>query len=301
MNQPVSIFALGEVLWDIFDDGLRFGGAPANFACACAELGVGIAKVMLVSAVGNDPLGDDARTLLNDHLVDTRYLNESQFPTGQVFVKLDTEGRASYRFLEKTAWDHLATSPDLLKGVQHADVVCFGTLGQRSAISSETIRTLVQAAPPKALRILDLNLRPPYWNEETIRVSLTLADILKLNDEELPILAELLRITGSEEGIIQSLIRKYDFKMVALTRGAKGSLILTSTKERSKLASKPVQIVDTVGAGDAFTAGLVLGLVTGATLEETHEFASNAAAFVCTQAGGTPHFPKGLRIRTPFL
>ncbi len=297
MNQPVSIFALGEVLWDVFDDGPRFGGAPANFACACAELGVGIAHVSLVSAVGNDPLGDDARTLLNSHLVDTRHLAESPFPTGQVFVKLDNEGRATYRFLENTAWDHIPTTSDLLKSIQQADVVCFGTLGQRSAISAESIRTLVQAAPPNALRVLDLNLRPPFWNDETIFASIALANVLKLNDEELPILAERVGITGSEDQIMQALIEKYDFKVVALTRGAKGSLILTSAKECSELGSKPVQIVDTVGAGDAFTAGLVLGLVSGAPLEKIHEFASEVAAFVCTQSGGTPHFPKQLQIR----
>ncbi len=291
-----KLLALGEVIWDVFPDGPRFGGAPANFACAVAGLGSPGTRVALASAVGRDALGADAVRNLRARGVETGLIAESDRPTGRVDVTLDREGRASYTFLDDAAWDHVEWSDGLDSAARAAEVVCFGTLAQRSEISRGAIRKAIAAAPADCLKILDINLRPPYWSREVVLRSLPLANVLKLNDEELPILAGLLELGGSDEIVLRAILERYSYRATALTRGANGSLLLNARGERSELPAVAVTVVDTVGAGDSFAAALALGLSHGLPLARLHRWASEVSAFVCTQAGGTPLFPEHLRL-----
>ena len=294
-SQPINILAVGEVLWDVFPDGPRFGGAPANFACACAGLGWERVRVRLASAVGNDQLGVDAKARLRERSVDVSLMAIRPEPTGQVMVELDDQGRASYRFIEDPAWDHLELSDALLSVAKQADVTYFGTLGQRAELSRKTIRELLNAGSPSCLKVFDINLRPPHWTDDVLLSSFAFANVVKLNDEELPQVGKMLGLPVNERAAMEQLRTKFNLKLVALTRGSTGSLMLDSTGTSHELPAKPVKIVDTVGAGDAFTAALALGLAFGHPLEQLHQSAVNAAAFVCTQAGGTPVFPAGMR------
>ncbi len=291
-----TILALGEVLWDVYPDGPRFGGAPANFACACSELGGPAVRVCLGSAVGPDALGDSATRHLTQHGVDITHISTANRPTGQVFVSLDTAKKASYRFLDDAAWDHLTATPELLHAAATADVVCFGTLGQRAERSRDAIRRAVRSARPDCLRVLDINLRPPHWTPEAVRESLPLANVLKLNDEELPQVAAVLGISGSETDLLRELIARYTLKLVALTRGPHGSRLLAADGTDDECPAIPTDTTNTVGAGDVFTAALVLGLTFGHPLTHTHRRATEAAAFVCTQAEATPAFPPHLHL-----
>lgn len=291
-----TVLALGEVLWDVFPDGPRFGGAPANFACACAGLGGGSVRAFLASAVGHYQLGEEARHRLVSRGVDVIHVATADRPTGQVIVTLDEQKKASYRFIDNPAWDHIPLTPALLNTAATVDAVSFGTLGQWAAESRDTIRAAVRAVGPNAVRILDINLRPPFWTPEVIRDSLALANVLKLNDEELPILAGVLGLDTSPDGFLHAVLNRYSLRLVALTRGANGAVLLNADGERSEQPGVPVAVVDTVGAGDAYTAALALGLVRHFPLDRINRWASEVAAFVCTQPGGTPTFPAEYRL-----
>lgn len=288
------IVGLGEVLWDVFPDGPRFGGAPTNFVCSAAGLGRGQFEVVMASAVGHDELGQLALAALNDHQVNIAAVARVNHPTGQVDVTLDEHGHASYEFASDAAWDHLHWTRGLEELANRTNVVCFGTLAQRSDDSQRTIRRFVASTPPSCLRLLDINLRLPFWNQEVILQSLALASALKLNDSELPVIASLFQLQGSDEAMLEQILKRYSLKVIALTRGANGSLLLRDSGERSDLAGQLVNVVDTVGAGDAFTAALALGVLRGLPLDDTNRWASDVAAFVCTQAGATPRLPASL-------
>ena len=295
MQQRRIIVGLGEVLWDVFPDGPRFGGAPANFACSVAELAGDRVESLMASSVGIDDLGNRALDELHGHGVDTRCVTQINRPTGRVDVTLDASGSASYVFAVDTAWDNLEWSNDLESLAVRADAVCFGTLGQRGAASREVIRRFLRATRPDCLRVFDINLRPPFWSEEVVLQSLELADLLKLNDAELSVLAGMLGLHGGERAVLEQLPGLYPLELVALTRGAKGSLLLSRDGECSELPGNTTDVVDTVGAGDAFTAALVLGRLDQRPLAEINRWANRVAAYVCSQPGATPHFPDSLR------
>ena len=291
--RPVVV-GLGEVLWDLFDDGPRFGGAPANFACSVAELGRNQFEVVLASAVGNDELGDLAIAALDEHQVNSQAVARLDYTTGQVDVKLDARGHASYTFASNTAWDHLTWDQELEVLASRTNVVCFGTLAQRSYKSRKTIRQFVASTPDACLRMLDINLRAPYWTPDVILQSLEIANALKLNDSELGAMTSLLQLKGSDEAKLEQIMKRFSLEVIALTRGSKGSLLLLDSGERSDLAVQSVDVVDTVGVGDAFTATLTLGFLKGYPLDTVHRWANDVAAFVCTQPGGTPRLPSSL-------
>ncbi len=294
MKQRPVIVGLGEVLWDVFPDGPRLGGAPVNFVCCAAGLGRNKFDVVMASAVGNDELGQRALGALSDHHVNTATMAQVDYPTGQVHVSLDHKGHASYEFASNAAWDHLHWCHSLEKLAQRADVLCFGTLGQRSDVSRQTIRRFVASTPSDCLRLLDVNLRSPFWNDEVVLESLHLANALKLNDAELPMIASMLELRGDAEDVLQQIISRYSLKFVALTRGANGSLLLRAPGERSPFAGQPVSVVDTVGAGDAFTAALAIGVLSDLPLDTINRWANDVAAFVCSQSGATPYLPATL-------
>lgn len=290
-----QIVGLGEVLWDVFPAGPRFGGAPANFVCSAAGVGGNTVNASMVSAVGRDSPGEKGLEEFRKRSVDVTHVAQLDLQTGQVLVQLDAQGQASYKFMEDTAWDNVPWTTGLQSLAEKADAVCFGTLGQRCDVSRDTIRQFIRSTPGGCLRILDINLRPPYWTNKVILESLPLANVLKLNSDELPIVASLLSLQGSEEELLRQMLRMFSFRLAALTRGAMGSLLLSMSGERSELPGQDIRVVDTVGAGDAFTAALSVGLLRNKPLAEVHSWADRIAAFVCTQAGATPDFPDEFR------
>ncbi len=215
------IVGIGEVLWDLFPDGPRFGGAPANFACHAAALG---GDSYVVSRVGDDELGRGALHELQQRGLNTDFIaRDPTRATGTVDVTFDANGVASYRFASDVAWDALAWSEELQALAARAAAICFGTLGQRERISGDTIRRFVAGTSGSCLRIFDANLRPPFFDEETIVESLKLANVLKVNDEELPIVADAACVTGSAGKVIRDLARKFQLRCVAVTRGTRGA------------------------------------------------------------------------------
>jgi fructokinase len=294
MTDHQSIVALGEILWDVFPDGPRFGGAPANFACHAAGLG---ARTAIVSAVGADDLGRAALEELSQRsIVIDGVQTIPDRPTGSVLVTVDATGKASFEFRQDIAWDHLSWNETLASLAAQASAVCFGTLAQRSPISSHTIQRFVKAAPPDCLRVFDVNLRPPFYDEGIIRNSLELAGVFKLNDDELPIIAKIYGLGGSECEIIGDLGRQCGLELVALTRGGRGALLWRNTGEFSDLPGIPTDVRDTVGAGDAFTAALTIGLLQGRSLDEINRYACRVAAYVCSQSGAAPRLPAELQL-----
>lgn len=290
MTSDYCIVGLGEVLWDLFADGPRFGGAPANFACSAAKVGGERTKVFMVSAVGNDRLGRHAIESLAKQHVDTSYVARLEKPTGSVQVDVDTDGQPRYAFAPDVAWDHLAENDFLRELARAADAICFGTLGQRAACSRATIQDFVAASAPKCLRILDINLREPFCSEQVITASLKDANILKLNDEELRTLAEIYSLKGSEPQQLQLLLDQWNLDLVALTRGARGAALL-SKDHVCEQEGFDTLVADTVGAGDAFTAALTWGLLEQHELPVIARTACRIAAYVCSQNGANPEIP----------
>ena len=250
------VVGIGEVLWDLLPAGAQLGGAPANFAYHAHALG---ATASLVTRVGNDDLGKTIVERFEQiEIADDTIQVDDVAPTGTVTVALSRDGIPRYLIHENVAWDHLAVTTPALKAVRAADAVCFGSLAQRGDISRDAIQRLVAAASATALRVLDINVRQNYFSRDVIERSLRLANVLKLNDDELPILAQLFGLTGSIRHQIETLTQAFSLQLVALTRGPAGSLLFQAG-EWSDCPSVPTIVVDTIGAGDAFTAALVLG------------------------------------------
>jgi fructokinase len=286
-----KIVGIGEVLWDLLPTGPQLGGAPANFAYHTHSLG---ANACVVTRVGKDDFG---RAILKRfeqmEIADGTMQVDETALTGTVTVALSNQGIPNYIIHENVAWDHLAVTLPSLKAVREASAVCFGSLAQRGDISRAAIQRLVAAAPAGALRVFDINLRQKYFSGEVIEQSLRLANVLKLNDAELPVLAQLFGLTGSTRQQIESLAQKFSLQLVALTRGPAGSLLFQSG-QWSDCPSIPITIVDTIGAGDSFTAALVMGLLCKMPLDEINDLADEVARHVCSRAGATPPLPKHL-------
>lgn len=287
-DRPVVV-GLGEVLWDVYPDEAHFGGAPANFACHSASLG---ADAWMVSAVGTDDLGDRALDSLRQRNVRCQsVIRDSVHRTGQVLVTLDAKGQASYEFASDTAWDHLPWSEQLTSLADSCRAVCFGTLAQRSPVSRQTIRRFVKATSASTLRVFDVNLRQRFYDADIVKDSLALANVLKLNEEELPIVTELCGIDAKDSrDALAELIDRYELRLAALTCGPKGALLVTGA-EASWCAAPPTEVIDTVGAGDAFTAALVVDFMRGLPLTEMNAHANAVASFVCSHPGATAALP----------
>jgi len=291
-NRKPVLVGLGEVLWDLLPAGKQLGGAPANFAYHAHALG---AEARLVSRIGNDVLGQATRErLVRLGLPTDKLQTDAVLPTGTAGVVVATDGQPQFTIHEPAAWDALELTPAGRQAVADADAVCFGTLGQRDPRSRATLRSLVAAASASALRVLDLNLRQHYFSRELIEDSLALAQVLKLNDAELTQLGGLLGLGGDARSQIASLAERYDLRCVACTRGAQGSLLFSGGRW-SEHPGVPTEVADTVGAGDAFTAAMTLGLLAGWELDEVNRRAIELATFVCTQSGATPALPDTLR------
>ena len=294
-NKPV-IVGLGEVLWDVFEDGPRFGGAPANFCCCAAQLVDGLGRVCMASAVGSDELGTRAIDELQRHGVDVSAVEKVDKVTGRVDVQVDKQGHASYRFADNVAWDNLVWNPSLSELASNAHVICFGTLCQRLDPSRDTLLRFLESCDSGCLRLLDINLRPPFWNPQVIQASLDRCDALKLNEDELPVVSQILGMQGSPLDCMRSILSLYGLRFVALTRGADGAMVLDQSGLVIDEPGQTVEVVDTVGAGDAFTACLVAGLVVHKLpFAAIVPWACRVAGYVCSQPGATPMIPAELR------
>lgn len=286
------IVAVGEVLWDLLPAGKQLGGAPANFAYHARSLD---ADARLISRVGDDALGVEIleRFRWLDLPTDAVQV-DAKAPTGTVDVWLGPDGQPRYAIREGVAWDRIDADAAARALAARADAICFGSLAQRAESSRRAIRAIVEAAPPGALKVFDVNLRPPFVDGDVIAGSLGLADVLKLNDHELPELAGMFGLPTEPRQAIEGLAARFGLALVALTRGAGGSL-LWAGGEWSDHPGRPAEVVDTIGAGDAFTATLVTGQLAGRPLEAINRHANEVAAFVCSQPGGTPALPEALR------
>jgi len=289
-----SAIGLGEILWDILPDGKKLGGAPANFAYHVASLGH---SGIPISRIGDDALGRETLAELENHDVSTKYISVDPIhPTGTVDAAIDDHGIATYTFPDNVAWDFLDFDVTTLSLAATADTLCFGTLAQRSEVSRKAIHSFLAAAPT-ALKIYDINLRQDFFSPELIKASLSLADVLKINDDELRLVTEMLSLPSDEQAALQSLITQYDLTLAVLTRGGNGSFIL-STNDSSDLPGQPATIVDTIGAGDSFTAAMALAYLSGKSLDKINRYATTVAAYVCGQAGAMPRMPRYLQIPT---
>lgn len=295
MNNMSTIVGLGEVLWDVLPDGPRLGGAPVNFARSVASLGKNRVNACVVSSIGQDDLGRQAMEILNQSGINTSCVLEQENLTGQVFVKLDAEGCASYEFASNTAWDNLVWSDELEQLANRTDAVCFGTLGQRSEPSCKVIQQFISKTPQSSLRICDINLRAPFYNDSIIQESIELANVLKLNDEELPIVAKVCGFSGTTLQLLEQLTQRYSLRMVAFTCGAEGAVLFCDNNIYEEPSVK-TNIADTVGAGDAFTATLALGMLENQPPKTIIQNACQVAGFVCSQSGAAPEIPSDLNI-----
>jgi len=285
-NAPIVV-GIGEMLWDVFPEGKKLGGAPLNFSHHCGQLG---ASAHPVSAVGADADGAEIRQILaSKNLPDANVQTDTAHPTGRVNITLQN-GKPTYEILAEVAWDYIRFDQNLRDLASRADAVCFGSLAQRSPVSRATIQAFLEAMRPEALRIFDVNLRQNFYSREILETSLRHANIFKLSDEELPTLAGFFDLSGEVLEQLQALRQMFDLRLVAYTRGGEGSLLVTAN-ETSDHPGFPTEVIDTVGAGDSFTAALCMGLLQNLPLAEINRHACQVASFVCSQSGATPQLP----------
>jgi fructokinase len=282
---PVMV-GLGELIWDFLPGGRQLGGAPTNFACMTRLLGNASA---VASRIGDDRQGREALERLAALGVSTEYLQvDGAHPTGMVRVRLDEQGEAHFAMNEDSAWDYLEWTSRWAELARKADVVCFGTLGQRVGDARRTIIRFLEATRPDALRIFDVNLRHTFFDAEMLERSLKLATIVKLNQPELSIIARMLKLAAdTEERMARRLLDLFGLELVAITRGAHGSLLVNG-ESASDHAGVQVRVKDTIGAGDAFLAALAHYYLRRAPLPLIGEAANRTGAWVATQQGATP-------------
>ncbi len=280
-----TIVGLGEILWDLLPAGRQLGGAPFNFAFHCHQLGH---PSCIVSRVGNDDLGRAIRAQLRERNLGDDYVqSDAAHPTGTVRVDVDAEGQPTFTITPDVAYDYLAWDERTSSVFRAARAVCFGTLIQRHPSARGVVRRALRAAT-RALIIYDINLRQHFYDRATIEESLHASHWAKLNNEELTVLYDILGMPiASEPAALADLRRRYGLDLACLTRGARGCLV-QSANEEVDLPGCKVQVVDTVGAGDAFTAGLLVSTLEGKPLCAAADFANRLAARVAASAGGTP-------------
>ncbi len=294
MKEQFTIVGIGEILFDLFDGVEVAGGAPFNFAYYVNGLGM---DGIIASRVGRDERAKRLREeILPTLCMGTEYLQEdATHPTGTVNVRLDAGGNASYEIVRDVAWDYLEMTPELMDLAHRTDAVCFGTLAQRTEAARETIDAFVEVARDEhALVLLDVNLREQFYSAELLRRCCLQADILKINEAELLIARTLL---GAErlrdEDFLANLINTYHMEIICLTRGDNGC-ILQTRHDRIESPGFAVEVEDTVGAGDAFSAGLLVKFLEGAPLREMARYANLCGAYIAGKHGATQAFNREL-------
>jgi len=278
------VIGLGELLWDDFPDGKRAGGAPANVAFQANQLGC---QGLVASRIGTETSGDELLDELTGRNLDVSLIQrDPDHPTGRVTVEL-RQGIPAYQIHEDVAWDYLELNDELRSAMSQAAAVCFGTLAQRNAVSRTTIQEAVALTSKDCLRVYDVNLRQRFYQSGWIRTSLQLANIVKLNDEEVHELGPILGLPEDEKEFALNLCHLFGTQIVCITRGAEGCLIVTKT-ESHEIPGRPVKVADTVGSGDAFTAAFITGQLKGWSLARSGEFANRVGGMVASRQGAMP-------------
>lgn len=287
-----TVAGIGEILWDVFDDKEKLGGAPINFAYHAAALG---ALSYPVSMIGDDQRGRRAIAELERHGICCEHIGVcSHAETGYVRAAVDSEGVASYSFPDDVAWDNLHLDQATLALASQLDAVCFGSLAQRSLASRQEIHRFLGATASRTIKVFDVNLRQQFYTIETIRTSLKVADVFKLNDDELAVIRKIEHLDTDNTTALATLAKRYHLRLCALTRGQKGSLLVCPTAV-SDHPGYPATIIDTIGAGDGFTAAITIGLLLGLDLERINDIANRVAAAICSQQGAMVELPDTCR------
>ncbi|MBN1972056.1 MAG: carbohydrate kinase [Sedimentisphaerales bacterium] len=290
MAEIFTIAGIGEVLFDVLPEGKKLGGAPVNFTFHAQQLGL---NAYPVSAVGRDDDGRKILDKLTQAELSAKYIQQVDFPTGTAQVSLDAQGVPNFTITENAAWDYIQWTNQLIQLAAKVDAVCFGSLAQRSSHSCRSIHEFLHHTRHDCLKIFDINLRQQYYSKDIIKTSLKTANVLKLNDGELVILQDLLELPSSPQEALCALQDSYELDYIALTHGAKGALL----KNHLICCDCPgftTTVVDTIGAGDSYTAVLAFGILHNLPLDQINQMANCVAAYVCSQFGATPAFSDSL-------
>lgn len=287
MNDLVT--GIGEVLWDLLPDGRKIGGAPANFAYHISQFGL---PGCVVSAVGHDSLGDEIVATVDSKDILNR-IERTDFPTGTVKVEVDAAGIPQYDICSDVAWDHIPFTPKIEETAMRTRAVCFGSLAQRGEESRRTINRFLDIMPRGAdsLVVFDVNLRQSFYDREILAGSIGRCDTLKINDEELTVISQMLGCSGDNDiDCCRELINRFGLKILILTCGVNGSHVVTPDKV-SFMPTPQVAVADTVGAGDSFTAAFTASILQGKSIAEAHKKAVDTSAYVCSRYGAMPQLP----------
>jgi fructokinase len=277
-----KVLCIGEILWDMLPRGPYLGGAPFNVACHLNRLGV---EAIFASRVGHDAPGENAILKMKQMGISTKSIQHDQrHPTGVVNVAFDSDENPIYDIVQDVAWDYLQLTEPLKLAAKESDAVIFGSLAQRHAQSRQTIRQILDVVP---LRIFDVNLRPPFDSREIVEASLMKAEIVKLNEEELMTLAGWFDLPSDLNKASIGLCDRFDCETICVTRGQHGSA-LWHEQNWMEYPGFKIQVKDAIGAGDAFLAALIYGLLSGKDHKEMLEYANAVGAYVAGCSGATP-------------
>ncbi len=286
------VIGMGEALWDVLPEGKKIGGAPANFAYHVSQFGL---PSCVVSAVGDDALGKEIiENFVSKGL--THHIEIVPYPTGTVQVEIDQAGVPQYEIKENVAWDNIPYTETIEQLAEKTKAVCFGSLAQRNVVSRNTINRFLDAIPEEnnPLIVFDVNLRQGFYNKEILCNSMKRCNILKINDEELVTVSRMFGYPGIDlQDKCWILLGKYNLKMLILTCGINGSYVFTPGNV-SFQPTPTVEVADTVGAGDSFTAAFIANILKGKSVAEAHSCAVQTSAFVCTKKGAMPILPSEL-------
>jgi fructokinase len=285
--RELNVLSIGEILWDVFSTERHLGGAPLNFCYHCRAFH---ANARIISRIGEDADGDEVLRRMADLKIPVALIQrDSEHATGKVLVSVNSQGSPEYEIETDAAYDFIQALPEAFAAVKNADILCFGTLAQRNSVSRQAITSLVAATGPNCMRVCDLNLRQDYYNEQIIRESMNLCNLLKINDDELNVLKRLLNLPETNQEAVTCLMHDFEIDTLLLSKGADGA----QAWNKCGHAAAPriaVQVSDTVGAGDAFTAVAATQLAAGASLEKALTAANAAGAYVAARKGATPTF-----------
>ena len=291
MNKEI-IVGMGEALWDMLPEGKKIGGAPANFAYHVSQFGL---ESCVVSAVGDDKLGNELTDNFKEKKLCT-HIATVPYPTGTVIVELDANGVPKYNIKEGVAWDNIPYTAELDTLAHSTRALCFGSLAQRSPVSRETINRFIDTMPddPNTLKIFDINLRQNFYTADILSTSMHKCNVLKINDEELEIISRIQGFQGLDmQQRCRMLMEKYGLRILILTCGVRGSYVFWP-EDVSFAGTPEVEVADTVGAGDSFTAAFVSGILSGLDIRQAHLLAVDTSAYVCTMDGAMPRLPESL-------
>ncbi len=286
------IVGMGEALWDVLPEGKKIGGAPANFAYNVSQFGL---PSCVVSAVGDDPLGHEIIENFTEKELNL-LIAEVPYPTGVVNVEIDAAGVPQYDIKENVAWDNIPYTEELRDVARRTRAVCFGSLAQRNIVSRETVNAFLDDMPKDdgTLVVFDVNLRQSFYTPEILCNSMKRCNILKINDEELVTVSRMFGYPGIDlQDKCWILLGKYNLKMLILTCGINGSYVFTPGNVSFQPTPK-VDVADTVGAGDSFTAAFIAGIIKGISVTEAHSLAVRTSAYVCTCQGAMNRLPADL-------